>query len=551
MEQNFNWTATGVFGGVSKEEALASKGGSVSIRRGGKGSVRGLAGSRASGIDLFGGKGNARSTTNGKESADGQEESSDGRRRTRLGTKKAGTAVGSGKGKEKDVKAEEETFGGEYEGDIDDEGDIDVEYIASKPVLADVEANDYGLNWDLTPVRLLRQQHINRAAGVSIEASSATAAQIRQKAREAGIRASDVAVIASEGSAAPKSRVTKYKGKQKEVEFVADGRKWQGVYSDDDKDEPKIKKEDEDLNEIEMTDAPTIAAADPTTQAADPATEPPAPQAPVPETPVPEVEMPPPDKPARKPGRTASKSKKRAKSLHEFKKPVLQTPEDYAEWKRYKEDMAALAEELKQTDIDKDGDISMADDDGEEPRDRRENLVYLFQLPPCMPNLITPAQSKKLSEAQTREGAEVIEQGAGPGTEPNSAMNFQQQNSTHAESSSSAQVHSHSEQGGIKREGSKDSHLAANIGPRRELNNTVEDDFEGRVGTLTVYESGETSLDWGGVEFELRKGVGELLQEVLVLEPEGQEDRKAYAMSEVSAMFVITPNLDSLLKAED
>ena len=446
-------------------------------------------------------------------------------RRTGAAVKREGTGTVRAKGKGKEALPKKEEIDDEvdqYEGDLDDDDDIDVEYIGTKSGIGDEETYGLNLNWGLNPVRLYRQEHTNRIVGVNTDASSATAAQIRQKAREAGVGASDITVIADEGSAAPRLKATSRKGKGKEIEFVRDEKKWQGVYSSDEMDEPKIKKEDS--NEVEMVEATNEPTADTTVQADLSAAEPP----------IVESEKPRKEKDVQVKERPKVK---KHKTLWQrwADDPVLQTPEDYEEWDRHKADMAALVEELRQTNMDKDGDMDM-DEEGEGLRDRRENLVYLFQLPPVMPYLVTPAEARKLAEARFRA---ATEQGHDPKSVRNGTLG-------------SSLFDSDGERARIKREDDiKESNLGNDTGPRLILDNTTEDKFEGHVGTLTVYEDGATTLDWGGIDFELNIGVGELLQEVVMLDPEGQEDRAAYAMSEVSATFIVTPKWESLFDAED
>ncbi|KAI4139966.1 MAG: hypothetical protein LQ340_007946, partial [Diploschistes diacapsis] len=443
-----------------------------------------------------------------------------------------------GKGRGTGTKEEEADEMNVYDGDMDEYDGIDVDFIDDVDLVNDEEMaagmsrpsgssrNDGFAGWGLNPVRLRREEHIKRAAGVNTDASSATSAQIRQKAKEAGVDASEVTVVADEGSAAPKIKAVKSKGKARDVEFVRDEKKWQGVFTDEDVVEPKIKQEDAD--DVHMADVPSITATGQT------AVSPPS-------TPPIDKEMPPPPVPQKE-----AKPKRRRQSWQHFNKPVLQTQEDYAEWERYKEDMANLAEELSISKIepikDADGgtDITEAD-----PVDRRQDLVYLFQLPPILPNLVTPSQATQLDESKTQDPTGYDGQ-PGANIQPDgirSAGNPQQLGKANASRPDTSQTKIKQE------EDTKDPNLTNVSGPRLDISAATEEDFVGPVGTLTVYESGVTALDWGGVEFELGIGVGSHLQEVVILD-DGEVKGEANAMSEVSANFVVTPGWESLFAAK-
>ena len=85
-------------------------------------------------------------------------------------------------------------------------------------------------------------------------------------------------------------------------------------------------------------------------------------------------------------------------------------------------------------------------------------------------------------------------------------------------------------------------------------------DIEGQVGRLTIYESGQVILSWGGTDHELRKGAeGELLQEVLLLnhkslavKQEATEAKRVkvqnagLTLGQVTGGFVVTPEWSTM-----
>ena len=109
---------------------------------------------------------------------------------------------------------------------------------------------------NLMPVRIQRQEHVERAVGVNTDASSLTSAELRRRAKlraEAGgslflPEENEVDVLS-----ATKSKI---KRKPKDVEFVRNERKWKGVYQDEDDMEGivKIKDEPTDDRDVVMTD---------------------------------------------------------------------------------------------------------------------------------------------------------------------------------------------------------------------------------------------------------------------------------------------------------
>ena len=103
----------------------------------------------------------------------------------------------------------------------------------------------------LRPVRIQRQEHVERSVGVNTDASSLTSAELRRRAierHEAGgslFQSEDEAEILT----TPKAKTRR---KPKDVEFVRDERKWKGVYQDEDDKHPTVKVKDEPTDDNEM-----------------------------------------------------------------------------------------------------------------------------------------------------------------------------------------------------------------------------------------------------------------------------------------------------------
>jgi len=386
--------------------------------------------------------------------------------------------------------------------------------------------------WNLKPIRLDRQEHVERSAGANF---GLTSDQLRQKNKERVGHQGSLFVSDDEGT---KSQPKKTKSKGKDVEFISDKRKWKGVYRDEDdiRDSVKVKEEpadDEamviDAEEVLPTEtaAPSIGASEVPVRAATQASE--------------ELQG--------DTTTTLAGTKRRRKSFFRTTKPVLQTEEDHQEWQRHEDDVAALGEELGLADIaprqgDGDGDFPMdgeAKDEDEEQIDRRYLLSYLFQFPPIIPYLLDAAKIPEVEEA------------AAPPAEPPSPQ----------------QERKGKGKAGVKKEPAIKIEDDSSNFPNAHIPNALLaediDDFVGSVGKLTVYESGYASVDWGGVAHELAKGAdGELLQEVIVsdvvrvkrepgaqgedVEMEGSVRKMGMAMGQVTGGFVVTPCWASLFE---
>ena len=114
-------------------------------------------------------------------------------------------------------------------------------------------------NRNLMPVRIQRQEHVERAVGVNTEASSLTSAELRRRAKARA--EAEGSLFLPEQDEADTLSVTrpKIKRKPRDVEFVRDERKWKGVYQEEDNEEDivEIKTEPTEEGDVVMTDKPT------------------------------------------------------------------------------------------------------------------------------------------------------------------------------------------------------------------------------------------------------------------------------------------------------
>ncbi|KAK9370312.1 RNA polymerase III RPC4-domain-containing protein [Lipomyces kononenkoae] len=73
---------------------------------------------------------------------------------------------------------------------------------------------------------------------------------------------------------------------------------------------------------------------------------------------------------------------------------------------------------------------------------------------------------------------------------------------------------------------------------------------DGLVGQLYIRKSGRVSIEWGGVEMEVAKGVDtDFLQDVVVLDH--ADERKATLLGQIARKVVVTPNIDILFRESD
>lgn len=210
------------------------------------------------------------------------------------------------------------------------------------------------------------------------------------------------------------------------------------------------------------------------------------------------------------------KPKGRRKSVAE---PVLQTDEDRAEWARYLDNRKAIRAELgpdETPSVDATGDTAMAEGAGPTQKTSvRDNNVYLFQIPPLMPELLEPGVKKEHADAH-------IDASAPAPPVKKEAVKIKVE------------------------EGFSDPSAKPAQGPRFA---------SGHVGKLRVRQSGRTTLDWGGTSYELTPGnKASFLQEVVSIHVVPEKERvvpedagEAVSFGRVKGKFVVTPDWGEML----
>ncbi len=374
----------------------------------------------------------------------------------------------------------------------------------------------------LKPVRIDRHEHIERAVGVNTEASSTTMAEFRRKAKERALAEGGLFLSENEAEIT-KIPKAKGKGKAKDVEFVKDERKWQGVWSDEEDIHsiPRIKEEpgdDIDPMMIDGAESRALTASDVAKIAH---------QLSSPKTSRKVEKLP-----------LRRKHKRRRTTRSRTQKPVLQTAEDRQEWARYQEDLYILTEELGprtttippvatgiSTDAEEGDDKADTDTKNETKRDRKQGLVYLFQLPPIIPSLITPTEKEESEAVAAKQlsppPAKPEQQPSASSMPPPPGNPFSAPHKTHPK---------------IKPDPDSKPTLTSTTPISASL---------GKAGKITVLATGRVIATWGGVGIEVgRGGEGGILQEVVLWEV-GMKG--AEAMGQVAGGFVGVPELGRMV----
>lgn len=328
------------------------------------------------------------------------------------------------------------------------------------------------------PVRIGRKEHQERTIGINTDSSAEAAAKATDNAEGAKSNASTIR----------KYSTNKGKGKGPMVDVVPGKKPFKGVWDDPEELASPVKTEQNSEDEA-MVDAEPLGILQEPTQAA---------------TRLADISE-----------ETGRISKSRIKGVAE---PVLQTDEDRAEWERFQKNLSHIRAELGPDDSapqDNSGDVNMEGVNGNAKKQSvRDNNVYLFQIPPLMPELLPP---------------------------------------------------------GIKKEPSEDEPVRSTSAPtaKGEVKVKVEEEFSdpsakgpdaprfasGLVGKVRVRQSGRTTLDWGGTSYELTPGNrASFLQEVVSIQvvPENRRNvpekaGEATSLGRVKGKFVVVPDWNQML----
>ena len=355
--------------------------------------------------------------------------------------------------------------GGYISSDDDEDANLprkDIEMIEISSSEEDAGASSIRREKMNLPVRVGRREHHARFIGINTEASADLHIKGQQQFEVAG-----TSNEAGEGAS------RKGKAKVKDLETTDVQKPYKGVWQD--ADEPEVQIEPEPANDDEeQGSAEEVGIYAAANKAVDDQG-----------TSSPDVEK---------------KGKARTKLGRE---PVLQTDEDRQEWARFQTNLRHIRAELGPVPEDADvaGDVAMGDAGdtaGRVQMSVRDNNVYLFQLPPVMPDLLRPTvksepADESLAAQPTTQASIKVEEGAAFAS--------------------------------------------------------------GFVGKLRVHESGRTTLDWGGTSYELNPGQkASYMQDVVSLHLVPEKDRvveedggEATSYGRVKGKFVVVPAWDRLL----
>lgn len=344
----------------------------------------------------------------------------------------------------------------------------------------------------LRPIRVERQEHLERIMDVNTDPSSSKSAELRRQAKQK----------AEKDSLFVESDEDELEIEVEDIEMV-----------DSAENVPQIKEEPTDVD-AKIVDIPAVA--DGATTNSD-------------------------DVVPRRP-----KTVRKKIAIKDTRKKH-QTVEEQREHDRYEQDVEELREILGNIPTDAGDDVNIDEDEeqkvkAEAIKDERQGRLFLFQFPPMTPNLMNPLSAAE--QAQVEESSITADATGGPTTQPSSeTLTIKQENGSTmqvpiAGSASILPVPSKSA-------------LAPPL--ITATSNTLP---PGRVGKLKIYKSGRATIDWGGISFELNKGSDvEFLQDAVVASDAkstttttgGDAERKIWAMSQVSGKFVVTPDWDRLL----
>ncbi|KAF2238904.1 hypothetical protein EV356DRAFT_504240 [Viridothelium virens] len=327
----------------------------------------------------------------------------------------------------------------------------------------------------LAPVRLPRRDHLAYDPAIKRESSPT-------EALSGGLDEGAIGSMREESTQEEHTR-RRTNVKPKDVEFIRGERRWQGVYQDDEDAEVNIKQE---LTE----DAMDLDAAPE--------------QSDVHQTP---KELP------SSPEKKKKDDKDTTKPKTSGFKSEFQTAQEKDELERQRQDTQTLMQELGQAPL-----------LGESaPSEIREGRVYLFQLPPVIPDLIRADLAVKQEQQQAPADQNKPEGSA-------SVISRPDKKPIKVEETDTANTH--------------------------HRNPKAPKLTSGIAGKLRVHESGRTTLNWGGTSMELNMGSRlTYLQEVLVAKglDDGDEGgsegtkKEAFGLGVIRGKFVVTPDWEEII----
>lgn len=80
----------------------------------------------------------------------------------------------------------------------------------------------------------------------------------------------------------------------------------------------------------------------------------------------------------------------------------------------------------------------------------------------------------------------------------------------------------------------------------------LEDMPDGQIGKLIVYKSGKMKMQFGNILLDVNQGMqSSFLENIMVVDHESEETKKAIELGHIVQKFVCAPNMDALLKDEE
>jgi len=351
----------------------------------------------------------------------------------------------------------------------------------------------------LFPVRVPRVEHQERTLGVNTEASTDITSEKRKEVQDGDAEQTE------DGAA---SDTRKGKARAREVEMLRSERRWKGVY--DEEDDVFVK--DEPTEEPALSDLPAAEV-----QPADSVKDPPSS----------------PEK------RAKTRIRNRTRPQDAFTLEL--TKDESEEQARHEYELETLQKEIGNLNIP--GSMGPQDaradteKDATKPDkgDHKQDVVYLFQFPPVLPELIPATDAVK--------------------NEPESPTLTARPDPTAANKPAPTKDKP------IKVEDNVDGPESAD-GKKRKLKSDPDRHLPkltpGAAGKLRIHESGKATLSWGGMSFTVSMGMqASFLQEsVCARLEEGEPDKEGRATVKGEAMnfgavrgkFVVVPDWDEILR---
>ncbi|KAK6359682.1 hypothetical protein TWF696_000825 [Orbilia brochopaga] len=242
------------------------------------------------------------------------------------------------------------------------------------------------------------------------------------------------------------------------------------------------------------------------------------------------------------------KPKARSQSRNRKTGIVPQSQEDVDENDRYDVDRFSMLHELgpalpERKPVDAEGDHEMGESSSavQVPHDEKENKLYLFQFPPVLPVLEPVAAVEDAAEVTIKEENPTTATAAGA-TAAGSSTAAAAQTAGDSSATGASTARTADARASKPRFATLEEVQRAKVPP-------------GTAGKLQVHRSGKVTILFGGIEFEVHRGVDcDFLQDVVVLQQEsgamderGRPKGRAWGMGQLKGKFVATPDIGKLV----